>query len=100
MDFSRRGTLFGLMAFAGTAPATPGLAKAFDYAFADDVSAAPGCLPALFGARERVIDKPGQLFPEAAGPRRRVTSAPMRCRKMPPSPSSHRCAISASIRIA
>jgi predicted transglutaminase-like cysteine proteinase len=68
MDFSRRGTLFGLLAFAGTAPATPGLAEAFDYAFADDVSAAPGCLPALFGARERVIGKPGQLFPEAPEP--------------------------------
>ncbi len=68
MEMSRRGTIFGLLALAGSVPATPGLAEAFDYSVADDVTDAPGRLPALFGARERPIGKPGQLFPKAPEP--------------------------------
>ena len=65
MHISRRGTLFGLLAFAGAGPA-PGFAEAFDHSSVDDIGAAPARRLALFGARERVIGRPAELFPRAA----------------------------------
>jgi predicted transglutaminase-like cysteine proteinase len=65
MQISRRGTLFGLLAFAGSVPA-PGLAEAFDYSVADEVADPPAKTPPLFGTRERSMGRPDLLFPRAA----------------------------------
>lgn len=61
-NLSKRKTLFGLLAIAGTIPAAR-MAEAFDLLRVDDITRAPSRQPALFGSLERIIGKPTELFP-------------------------------------
>ena len=78
-QFTRRKTLFGLLAVAGAVPAAK-MAEAYDLLRIDGAERSPQRLPALFGFKERSIGKPSQLFPKPKAPSRPANAGPAKGR--------------------